>query len=148
MPMTLEDVLHQHPWLWKLLPYQLLQEQCPECGTGLGQPHAAGCDVPRCTVCGQQRLGCSCGWVEIEPERWIGTMYAQDTRVALEQGFFCRCLIQDPDEQWRSASWHETLEARKQGRPHQFWVPCGPHDAGASPDLNAAACFQKRAKLN
>jgi hypothetical protein len=84
--MTIDDVLHRYPWLRKLLPYHPLQEHCPDCGTGLGQPHAPDCDVPRCTLCGEQRLLCSCHGREIEPERWIGTMYAQDTRVALEQG--------------------------------------------------------------
>src|SRR5947209_11550235 len=147
-PMTLEDVLHLHPWLWKLLPYHPLQERCPHCSAGLGEAHAPDCGVPRCTACGQQRLLCSCGWQELEPERWIGTMYAQDARVALEQGFFCRCLVEGSEGQWRSASWHETLAARQAGKAHRFWVPCGPTDPGASPALSATARFQRRAKLN
>ena len=146
--MTIKDVLQQYPWLHKLLPYHPLEERCPDCSAGLGETHAPDCDVPRCTACGQQRLLCGCRWQEIEPERWIGTAYAQDVRVALEHGFFCRCLVQDPAGKWRSASWHETLEARTQGRRYRFCAPCGPHDPGASPDLNAAARFQKRAKLN
>lgn len=36
------------------LPY------CPECCTPVGGLHKPGCDVERCTACGQQKLTCGC----------------------------------------------------------------------------------------
>lgn len=45
-------------------------ECCHDCHVAEGQPHEDGCDVARCTVCGQQRITCAHGgsdegWGEI-----------------------------------------------------------------------------------
>lgn len=32
---------------------------CPGCDVAPGQPHQDGCDVARCTECGEQRISCS-----------------------------------------------------------------------------------------
>ena len=50
---------------------------CPSCNTPAGQPHAPGCDIERCSVCGVQRLGClghhACDEAHYPAfARWIG----------------------------------------------------------------------------
>jgi hypothetical protein len=55
---------------------------CPDCGVAVGIVHQEGCDVARCTKCGEQRLGCSCkrGSGDIWTGLWPGTQEAYDNK--------------------------------------------------------------------
>ncbi len=45
---------------------------CGDCGALPGKPHADGCDVERCSVCGLQKLGCDCHGHDKQFARWTG----------------------------------------------------------------------------
>lgn len=49
-----------------------LLRKCPDCGADPGQVHADGCDVERCSVCGDQRISCGCAGHDRQFARWTG----------------------------------------------------------------------------
>jgi hypothetical protein len=91
---------------------------CPACRAKPGELHQLGCDVERCSRCGQQLLSCAhyqVGTVQAPPDDermpWIGEWPGAPE---------CR------DFGWWS----------KRNPDGRGYVPCGPDDPGAEEDLN------------
>lgn len=91
-------------------------KSCPDCGVPPGTPHMDGCDVERCSVCGQQRLGACCAGHNKQDARWTGEW--PGVVECRERGWFCRMV----DGRWR---------------------PCDSTDDGATEDLNRWGYFQQ-----
>lgn len=145
MPRTFEEICNDQPWLRGLHARRPLESRCPACRAGLGETHEPNCPTARCARCGYQRLSCPCGG-EGGPDRWVGTTHPEDTRVALEQGFYCRCEALDPQTHtWRPATAEDLQTAPRQNV--RWNVPCGPDDEGAAPDLTAAQKFLRLEKI-
>lgn len=45
---------------------------CRDCGAKPGRPHDSGCDMERCSVCGEQWIGCGCEGHDPIFARWTG----------------------------------------------------------------------------
>lgn len=46
--------------------------KCPDCECRYGDEHRFGCDVERCSRCGQQRISCGCPNHDPQESRWMG----------------------------------------------------------------------------
>jgi len=51
---------------------QRMEEKCGDCGAHIGEEHWISCDLESCTVCGGQRLGCTCEGHDPWEARWKG----------------------------------------------------------------------------
>lgn len=65
---------------------------CHDCGAKPGQQHHDGCDVERCSICGGQRLMCSCEGHDKDFAKWTGIWpgYAESRLLGIDLNEFYR----------------------------------------------------------
>lgn len=49
---------------------------CPDCGTAVGQSHVNGCNIERCSACGDQRITCECEGHNPSESAWTSELSA------------------------------------------------------------------------
>jgi len=87
--------------------------RCHGCGAGVGEQHDRVCDVARCRATGLQWHSCDhtvTAPVPHTPDVWTGRWPGEQDCERL--GWYARLV------------------------PGRSWVPCGPGEPGAQPDLN------------
>ena len=139
-----QQVLQAHPWLKEF--ETTLQPLCPDCKVKVGDKHEPGCDIARCSICGDQHMCCNCE--DGQPDIWIGLMYPTECKLCLEKGFWCfTAILVDGDEYPITSPEMHHLAMRlrdEKGFKMRFHIPCGRDDPGASPDINRAMMFTQR----
>jgi hypothetical protein len=93
-------------------------DNCPDCGAKTGELHRLGCDVEPCPRCGRQLLSCLhylLGGAQPPPDEerlpWTGE--------------------RPGERECRAFGWWAKRDPAGPG-----YVPCGPDDPEAEPDLN------------
>lgn len=96
---------------------------CPDCGVQVGENHAKNCDVPRCRVCGFQRLSCRLDGKHLtaKPVAWTGRWPGE---VECEEfGLWSKWVL------------------------GKGWIECSPDDPAAGPDVNTLGAMGARGEL-
>lgn len=118
---TITSELLENPARLGAAPYlRQVKANCPDCSAPTGTAHLPGCDVERCSVCGQQRLRC-----------------------VFETG---GCAGHDGLAEAWSGEWPGADECRRRGwyavRAEIGWRPCARDTPCAIPDLNRLEFFR------
>lgn len=77
---------------------KLIITNCPDCGTAPGMPHVPGCDVERCSVCGNQKIQCNhsdhdplfARWTGIYPGEAEAKYLGMDLNEFVKEGYYRR----------------------------------------------------------
>lgn len=140
--MTITDILLAHPWMEAFR--KDIETKCPDCGVKLGKQHKPNCDVAKCTVCHRQALVCSC--ITSKPDNWLGLMYPEAHKIALEKNLWCRCLVHI-DGDWVPCTEPSHFQLiLEHGFRAQWHVPCERSDPGSTADLNRASVALSQAE--
>ena len=63
----------------------MTNQERPDCGVDVGEPHKNECDIERCSKCGGQRISCECDHHEQESTIWTGEWPSADEKATAGQ---------------------------------------------------------------
>lgn len=130
---------------------------CPDCGVKPGELHELGCDVERCSLCGNQKISCECFYKvnKVDPDDFENVEYNDPDHPEIkrmEANFNTEIDKYGGRLPW-TGEW-PGIDACQEFNLYAYcvkrkgWIPCSKDHPNASEDLNKLHTVAKWNKVS